>query len=267
MADPQVDVVYVATPHNVHADNALLALRAGKHVLIEKPFALNAPQAREVVEYAARHDLLVMEAMWTRFLPHMRQVRAWVEDGRIGRVRSLDADHTQPLPIGAGHRLDELTLAGGALLDLGVYPISFAHDLLGPVERVHAEATFRPSGVDGTVATIARHAGGTVSTSYTSMETRGSNRATVIGTEGRIEIDAIWYAPAPVTVYDADGEAVNRFDEPVSGRGMQYQAAEVERLLESGESASPLMTPADSVAVMATLDAVRARIGLRYPDE
>lgn len=267
VGDPRIDVVYVATPHNLHADNAKLALGAGKHVLVEKAFTLNAAQAREVIGCAAGHGLLVMEAMWTRFLPHMAQIRAWVAEGRIGEVRSLHADHTQRLPLDDGHRLNNPALAGGALLDLGVYPISFAHDLLGPVEALHARATFKPTGVDGSVATILQHVGCAVSTSYSSSETRGPNRATILGTQGRIEIDATWYAPARVTLYDVDNLVLDVFDEPVTGRGMHFQAAEVERLLGRGETASPLMGPADSVSVMATMDAVRARIGLRYPEE
>ena len=267
VADPRVDVVYIATPHNFHAANALLALRAGKHVLVEKAFTLNVVQAREVVEFGAHNGLLVMEAMWTRFLPHMRQVRSWIQAGRIGEVRSLHADHTQRLPLDDAHRLNDPALAGGALLDLGVYPISFAHDFLGRVHEVQAIATFKPTGVDGSVATVLHHASGAVSTSFSSAETRGPNRATILGTEGRIEIDATWYTPAPVTLYNADNQPADKFDEPVTGRGMQFQAAEVERLLSRGETVSTLMSPADSVAVMATMDEVRRRIGLRYPEE
>lgn len=267
VADPGVDVVYIATPHNFHAANAVLALQAGKHVLVEKAFALNVAQAREVVDFAAAQGLLVMEAMWTRFLPHMREVRSWIQAGRIGEVRSLHADHTQSLPLDDTHRLNDPALAGGTLLDLGVYPISFAHDLLGPVHEVHAVATFKPTGVDGSVATVLRHANGAVSTSFSSSETRGPNRATILGTEGRIEIDATWYAPAPVTLYDSGNQQTDHFEEPVTGRGMQFQAAEVERLLGLGATVSAQMSPADSVAVMATMDVVRKRIGLRYPEE
>jgi len=267
VADPAVDVVYVATPHNFHAANATLALAAGKHVLVEKAFTLNAPQAQDVVDVAKAKGLLVMEAMWTRFLPHMRAVREWIADGRIGEVRSVHADHTQSLPRDDDHRLNNAALAGGALLDLGVYPISFAHDLLGPVEHVRAEATFKSTGVDASVATILRHRGGTVSTSYSSSETRGSNRATVLGTRGRLELDATWYAPTRVTLYDEAGRLVEVFEGPVTGRGMQYQAMEVERLIGAGLTASPLMAPSSSVEVMATMDTVRERIGLRYPEE
>ncbi len=267
VTDPQVDVVYVATPHNFHAANALAALDNGKHVLVEKAFTVNAAEARAVVDAAQSKGLLVLEAMWTRFLPHMDFVRSVVRSGRLGEVRSLHADHTQRLPSDPAHRLNDPRLAGGALLDLGVYPLSFAHDLLGAPVEVTARGTLKATGVDASVATILRHPDGAVSTSFSSSETRGQNTAVVLGTDGRIDIDPIWYAPTAVTVRDASGEVVERFSAPVSGRGMQYQAAEVERLLAAGETASPVMTPEDSVAVMETMDQVRAALGVRYPGE
>ena len=267
VADPDVDVVYVATPHNFHADNAIAALEAGKHVLVEKAFTINADQARRIADLARTSGLLVMEAMWTRFLPHMHFVRDVVRSGRIGEVRSVHADHAQKLTADPAHRLNDPALGGGALLDLGVYPLSFVHDILGPPDEVTAHATMRDTGVDASVATIMGHRSGAVSTTYSTMETRGPNRAVVLGTEGRVEIAAVWYSPAPVVVYDAGNRVVDSFDEPVSGRGMQYQAAEVERLLAAGETESPEMTLDDSVAVMATMDEVRAVIGLRYPGE
>ncbi len=267
VTDSSVDVVYVATPHNFHAVNALAALESGKHVLVEKAFTVNAGEARAVVEAATSRGLLVMEAMWTRFLPHMAFVRSVLSSGRLGAIRSLHADHTQRLPSDPAHRLNNPHLAGGALLDLGVYPLSFAHDILGAPVEVTARGTLKETGVDASVATILRHRDGALSTSYSSSETRGRNTAVVLAAEGRIDIDAIWYAPTAVTVRGPDGEVVERFEQPVSGRGMQYQAAEVERLLHAGQTASPLMTPDDSVAVMATMDEVRAAIGVRYPDE
>jgi predicted dehydrogenase len=266
-ADAGVDVVYVATPHNLHAENAIAALEHGKSVLVEKAFTANARQARALVETAASRRLVVMEAMWTRFLPHMAFVRRVLSNGEIGRVRSLHARHTQKLSTDPSHRLNRLDLAGGALLDLGVYPISFAHDVLGPPVEISAGGTLGQGGVDLSVATILRHRGDVISTSYSSMQTRGPNVAEVLGSEGRLTIDAVWYGPSTVTVHDTEGRVVDRFDSPVSGRGMQYQAAEMERLLTAGELASPLMTPQDSIAVMETLDAVRADLGVHYPGE
>jgi len=267
VADPDVDVVYVATPHVMHAANALAALDNGKHVLVEKAFTVNAAQARAVVKTARDKDLLVMEAMWTRFLPHMAFLRSVVASGRIGTVRSLHADHTQRLSSDPAHRLNDPQLAGGALLDLGVYPLSFAHDVLGDPVEVTGRATLKATGVDTSVTTILRHADDAVSTSFSSAETRGPNTAVVLGTEGRIDIDPVWYGPAVVTVRDGKGEVLERFDRPVSGRGMQYEASEVERLLAAGATASPLMTPEDSVAVMATMDEIRQAIGVCYPGE
>lgn len=267
VSDPEVDVVYVATPHPAHAENAKAALAAGKHVLVEKPFTLNATEAAAVVREAAERNLLVMEAMWTRFLPHMAFVREVLASGRLGQVHSLHADHTQKLPDDPAHRLNDPALGGGALLDLGVYPISFAHDVLGPVDEVAATATMRETGVDADVATVLRHEGGALSTTFSSARTRGRNVASVLGSEGRIDIEAVWYSPTSVVVRDAKGQETDRFDGLVSGRGMQYQAAEVERVVAAGETGSPLMPPEESVAVMQTLDRVRAAIGLHYPGE
>jgi predicted dehydrogenase len=267
LADPEVDVVYVATPHTLHADNALAALAHGKHVLVEKPFTVDAAQARAVLDSARSRGLVALEAMWTRFLPHLAFVRAAVRSGRLGEVRWLHADHTQALPADPAHRLNDPALGGGALLDLGVYPLSFAHDLLGAPVEVSASGRLKDTGVDADVATVLRHAGGAVSTSFSSSVARGPNTAVVLGTAGRLELDAVWYTPTTVTLRDAGGEVVERFAEPVTGRGMQHQAAELERLLAAGETVSPLLPPQATLEVMTVLDDVRAALGVRYPGE
>jgi len=267
VADPDVDIVYVATPHFHHEAGALAALEQGKHVLVEKAFTLSVGQAERVTELARSRGLVVMEAMWTRFLPHMVAVREMVHGGRLGEVVSVHADHTQQLPTEAGHRLNDRGLGGGALLDLGVYPVSFAVDLLGAPVDVQAVAKMTDTGVDATVATAFRHEGGAVSTTYSSMRARGRNRATILGTEGRIEIAATWYAATTFDVLDGDGELVEHVDIPVTGRGMQYQAAEVERLVTAGLTEGTVMPPEQTVLIMRTLDQVRSAIGLRYPGE
>jgi predicted dehydrogenase len=139
--------------------------------------------------------------------------------------------------------------------------------MLGTPSEVAALATFKDTGVDGSVATVFRHPGGAVSTTYSSSETRGRNTAVVLGTEARLEISAVWYTPAVVTVYAPDDRVIDTFDQPVSGRGMQYQAAELERLLSAGETRSPLLTPDESVSIMSVMDDIRAAIGLGYPGE
>ena len=265
-ADPSVDVVYVATPHPQHATAAKLALNAGKHVLVEKAFTLNAPEAAEIVALAEARNLVILEAMWTRFLPHMVRLREVIASGQIGEVRSLTADHRQKLPDDPAHRLNALELGGGALLDLGIYPISFAFDILGAPQSVRAVASFHATGADRQVATVMTHAGGAVSTTLSSSDSAGPNRAAVVGTKGRIEIDRTWYAPTSFRVHDNDNQVVDSFDGTVSGRGMQFQAAEVERLVACG-GASTLMPPRQSVAIMETLDEIRRQIGLTYPGE
>jgi predicted dehydrogenase len=162
-ADPEVDIVYVATPHPLHAANAIAALEAGKHVLVEKPFTINAAEAQKVVDLAERRGLVVLEAMWTRFLPHMLRIREIVSSGALGEIRAVIADHTQDLPDDPTHRLNALELGGGALLDLGIYPISFTWDILGAPQSVQATARFKATGADAEVATLFRHAGGAVS--------------------------------------------------------------------------------------------------------
>ena len=191
VADPAVDIVYVATPHPRHHPDAALALNAGKHVLVEKPFTLNAAQAQDLVTLAAERRLLVLEAMWTRWLPHMVRLREIVAAGTIGDIRSMSADHTQLLPSDPGHRINALELGGGALLDLGIYPISFASQLFGAPESVQAVATFKETGADAQVATMFRYAGGQIATTYSASTTRGPNVAVVLGTEGRIELDSV----------------------------------------------------------------------------
>jgi predicted dehydrogenase len=267
VADPSVDLIYVATPHPFHYPNARLALEAGKHVLVEKPFTLNAVQAQQLVSLAADKHLLVLEAMWTRWLPHMVRLREIVAAGTIGEVRSMSADHTQKLPDDPGHRINALGLGGGALLDLGIYPVSFASQLFGAPELIEATASFKQTGADAQVATVFRYAGGQIATTYSASTTQGPNVAVVLGTEGRIEIDSVWYAASGLRVYDAAGTLTEDIRPHVEGRGMQFQAVEAERLVGEGRIASDILPPQETVTIMATLDEIRQRIGLRYPGE
>lgn len=267
VADPSVDIVYVATPHPFHYPNAMLALEAGKHVLVEKPFTLNAAQAQHLVTYAANHGLVALEAMWTRWLPHMARLREIVAAGTIGELRSMSADHTQRLPDDPGHRLNALELGGGALLDLGIYPVSFASQLFGAPQSIQAVATFKETGADAQVATMFRYPGGQIATTYSASTTRGPNVAVVLGSGGRIEVDSVWYTATGLRVYDKDGTLIENFRPPVDGRGMQYQAVEAEQLVSAGQVASDVLPPQETVAIMATLDTIREQIGLRYPDE
>ena len=267
VADTNVDIIYIATPHPHHVAAAKLALNAGKHILVEKPFTINAREATEIVALAKAKNLVVLEAMWTRFLPHMRRIREIVAAGTIGEIRSLIADHTQKLPEDPKHRLNDLALGGGALLDLAIYPISFAWDMLGKPLTIQASAAFKATGADAQVATIFHYASGAIATTLSSSDSAGSNRASLVGTKGRIEIDHVWYSPTSFQVYDNSNALIENFDGAVEGRGMQFQADEAERLIALGLTSGDIMPPAQSVAIMQTLDEVRAMIGLRYPSE
>jgi predicted dehydrogenase len=267
VADDDVDVVYVATPHPEHAANAQLALSAGKHVIIEKPFTLNAVEARRVVDLAAERNLLVMEAMWTRFLPHVERIRSLVSRGILGDVREFAADHQQLLPSDPHHRINALELGGGALLDLGIYPISFASLLFGEPQTVHAAARFRSTGADAATHALFGYGDRALATVRCASDLRGANTATITGTRARIELDAVWYTPTNFRLIDPHGEVMEEYKTRITGRGMQFQAREAERLIEAGRTSSDLMPAEESVAIMRTMDAVRERIGLVYPQE
>lgn len=266
-ADPNVDAIYVATPHPMHAENARLALDHGKHVLIEKAFTVNAREAREIVDLAESKGLVVLEAMWTRFLPHMLRIREIVRSGVLGEIRSVVADHTQDLPDDPEHRLNALPLGGGALLDLGIYPISFTFDILGIPRTIAAVAKFKDTGADGNIATMFTYASGAIAMTLSASDTAGRNIATILGTRGRIEIDKVWYTPTSFRRYDESNAVVEEYVSKVEGRGMQYQAAELERLVAEGKTAGTILSPTESVDIMTCMDTIRQQIGLKYPTE
>ncbi|MBW9093411.1 Gfo/Idh/MocA family oxidoreductase [Microbacterium jejuense] len=267
VADPDVDIVYVATPHPMHAANALLALEAGKHVLVEKPFTLTAAEAAAVRDAAAARGLLAMEAMWTRYLPHMIRIREIVASGVLGELRAVTADHTQLITSDPAHRLNALELGGGALLDLGVYPVSFAWDILGEPLSIVASARLGETGADTEVATIMAHASGALSTTLSASRAAGPNAASVIGTEARIDIDRVWYTPTSFRVVTPDGRVLEEYRSDIEGRGMQYQALAAERIIAAGRTDSDELPIDETVAIMATLDEIRSLIGVRYPGE
>jgi predicted dehydrogenase len=267
-ADPAIDAIYIATPHPFHYDNAMLVLAAGKHALVEKSFTVNAREARGIVELAAERNLVVLEAMWTRWLPHMVRIREIIAAGTLGDVRTLLADHTQLLPSDPGHRILDPRLGGGALLDLGIYPVSFAWDLFGEPQSVAAiSSPAESTGVDRQTAILLGYSGGRQAVLYAALDTAGPNRATILGTLARIEIDPVWYSATSFSVLAPDGTVLERFDEKVESRGMQFEADALERLVASGQLAGAELPPAESVAIMGTLDEVRRQIGLVYPGE
>jgi predicted dehydrogenase len=258
VADPGVDVIYVATPHPMHRDNAVLALRAGKHVLVEKPFTMNAAQAREVAGVAREQGLFAMEAMWTRFLPHMAVIRDWLARGVLGDVVAVTADHGQWFAEDAGFRLFAPELGGGALLDLGVYPVSFASMVLGAPDRVVSLSDPAFTGVDAQTSMLFGYDNGAHAVLTCTLRAKSPTRAAITGSDARIEVEGDFYAPATVTLIPRNGDPV--VVEPVrEGRGLRHQADEVARRLAAGEVESPLMTLDETISIMETMDTVLAQ--------
>jgi predicted dehydrogenase len=267
VASPEVDVIYVATPHPFHFEHASLALEAGKHVLLEKPFAMNAREAGRLAELAQEKNLVLLEAMWTRFLPHMVQLRADIAAGLIGEVRSVSADFSALFPADPNGRHRNKALGGGALLDIGIYPVSFAIDLLGFPDKVVASGALTDGGVDNNVSMIFDYEGGQQALLHCAMDQVGTIAASVQGTLGRIDIDTPFFTQVGYRRYNADFELVDTLVvEPVS-RGMQFQAAELERLVADGQLHSPTLPLSQTVSIMELVDHIRSQIGLVYPSD
>jgi len=253
--DPDVDVVYVATPHPMHHDNVILALEQGKHVLVEKAFTMNAIEARAIVDFARQRELFLMEAMWTRFLPHVVALRRLLAEDVIGPLVSVEADHGQWFAADPNFRLFAPELGGSALLDLGVYPVSFASMILGPPQRVVAMVDPSFTGVDGQTSMLFGYEHGAHAILTCTSRARSATRACITGERARIEIDGDFYAPSSFTLIERSGES-RRYEFPTQGRGLQYEAQEVARCIEGGLTESPWMPLDESVAIMETMDAV-----------
>ena len=264
--DEDVDAVYVSTPHPMHHANALLAIRAGKAVLVEKPFTINAAEARELVNEARARSTFLMEAMWTRHLPHVVRIRELLAEGRLGAVRSLLADHGQWFTQDAAHRLFAPELGGGALLDLGIYPISFASMIFGTPTKITAVSDQAFTGVDAQTGILLQYDGGQQACLFTSLETRTPNWACISGTEARLEIEGVFYAPSRFRIVSRDGD-VEQFDFPHEGHGLRHQAETVGHCLRAGLTESDLMPLDETISIMETLDEIRRQIGLVYPSE
>ncbi len=256
--DDTVDAVYVATPHPMHFENASMALNAGKHVLVEKAFTMTSREARDLVTLAREKQRFMMEAMWTRFLPHVVKIRELLEEGALGRLVVFEADHGKWFAEDPSSRLFAPELGGSALLDLGIYPISFASMVLGtPTKRMAmVEPAF--TGVDGQCSMIFGYDNGAHAVLTCTSSARSATRACITGVDARIEIDGDFYAPNGFTLIPRVGEPT-RFDFSVEGRGLHFQAQEVARCVEAGLLESPVMPLDETVAIMETMEFVLAQ--------
>ncbi len=267
--DDEVDAVYVATPHSEHRDHSLLAIAAGKHVLVEKAFTRNAQEAREVLTAAEAAGVTCLEAMWSRFLPGYDVVRRAVEEGLLGDLRVIEADHGQPLYPNGPARLATPELAGGALLDLGVYPLHLAAMLMPRIEEVTAAGTLTPLGVDEQEVVGLRDTSGAVAVISASMSTATPTRASVSGTHARLELAGPFYRTTRIDLIDPAGRIVDAWESrPEDTRiGLRYEAVELARRVAEGQHESPLLPWAETQRVMGLLDDIRGQLGVVLPGE
>jgi predicted dehydrogenase len=267
VADPDVDAVYVASPHSEHRDHALLALTAGRPVLVEKAFTRNLAETDEVLDAARTAGLFAGEAMWSRYLPQYDVLRRTVEQGTLGDLVLVQSDHGQALYPDGPQRLSDPALAGGALLDLGVYPAALTDHLLGPLEDVAARGVLSPEGVDVTLGITARR-GDTLARMTCTMAAATPCTAVVAGTAARIELTGRFYQPSTTLTLVAPEETVLDTWEPEHRtHGFRYEIAEVARAVAEGRT-EPWSVPWEATRrVMAVMDDVRRQVGVVYPGE
>jgi len=266
IADANVDVVYIATPHAFHKDFAVRCLQAGKAVLCEKPMALNAAQVREIIDASHTGNVFLMEAMWTLFFPLMEKLRQMIADGVIGELRMVHADFGFRCDWDPQGRILDPAQGGGGLLDVGVYPISFFHMLLGKPEEVQGFASVGQTGVDEQASWLFRYKEGQIASGMSAVRTATQHDAWLYGTEGRICIHTHWWRPNSMTLYQ-EGKEPQRIDVPYECNGYQYEAEAVMKCLDEGKIEHPLMPHQQSLEIAQSMDRLRGLWGVTYPCE
>ena len=266
-AEADIDVVYVSTPHTLHCQNTLLCLNSGKSVLCEKPFAVNAVEAKTMIQCAREKNLFLMEAMWTRFIPAIIQVRQWLDEDVIGEVRMVLADFGFRAERNPEDRLFNPALAGGALMDIGVYEVSLASMILGQQpSHITAVADIGSTAVDEQTTMAFRYKTGALGAFSCAIRTNANNEASILGDDGRIRIQSPFWNSDRGDLIKSDG--TTRSIEPDrSGNGYNYEASEVARCLRAGMLESPALPLDETLAIMQTLDTIRADINLVFPGE
>ena len=256
--DPNIDIVYVSTLNHVHLEHALLAIRAGKHVLVEKPFTMSAKEAEQLQAEAKQHNVFAMEAMWTRFLPSHLELQKVIESKELGEIKLLQASHNQLLTH--VERLQDPAVGGGAMLDLGIYPLSFAYRILGSPKAIHANGKLTERGVDEWAAVLLEYETGAGALLNTCMSAAGSTTAEIIGTKARVELDGPFYNNVTWRIIAPDNTVIREYNPEQHGRGMQHQALHLEDCLNKGLTESPILPLSDSIEIMAAMDAIRTQL-------
>ena len=263
--DPEVEAIYIATPHPFHKDNTLLCLNAGKAVLVEKPFALNATEAQQMIDLSRQKKVFLMEAMWSRFLPAIVRTRELIVSGAIGEVRMLNADFGFRTNFNPKSRLFDLALGGGALLDVGIYPISLAFMLFGTPKTVAAQAHFSETGADDQNAIVFSYDQGQLALLSSASRTNTAHEAIIYGTDGSIRIPDWWHGQK--LIVNINGKPTETLDIPHLGNGYPHEAIEVASCVRAGKIESETMPLDESLAIIRTMDTIRSQWGLKYPTE
>jgi dihydrodiol dehydrogenase / D-xylose 1-dehydrogenase (NADP) len=263
--DPNIDVVYISTIHPLHKENSLTCLKNGKAVLCEKPFTLNAKEADELINFARTNKIFLMEAMWNRYLPSLKKLRQLLSENVIGDILQLTADFALRFQFDPKHRLFDPEKGGGALLDLGIYPVSFSSMIFGAPKQIKSFAHLGETGVDEQASIILEFDDGKMATLYTSTRFNSPSEALLIGSTGRIKIHGPIYSPTQITLYQDEKET--KMDFSFEGVGLHFEAQEVVNCLKAGKYESEIMPLDESFSIMKTMDQIRKQWGLVYPTE
>ena len=258
-----IDAVYIATPNTLHCKQTIKALEAKKPVLCEKPFAMNQAEANSMVEYSKTNNTTLLEGMWTRYLPHIDKIRELLNNNIIGQIQSIFACHSQDLRHSDNPRLWTKELGGGALLDLGIYVVSFSHMILGKPKEIIAKSVFTKNGVDAKTSMIFEYENGAIANLHCSMYDTQPNRAIISGDKGTIEIHPTFYCPTSITVNLINNKKFS-FPNNYEGHGLREQAKELENCVKIKKLESPKMKHKESIAVMESMDRIRDLIKLKF---
>ena len=266
LEDPNVDVIYIATVNNCHRENCLAAIEAGKPILCEKPFMVNSSEAEEVIAFAQKKKVFLMEALWTRFIPAFQKARQMWEDGTIGDLYMAMSEFGFISERDMSNPLYNPALAGGSFLDVGAYPVSLAHIVFGEPDSVVGLANMGPTGVDEQAGMLFGYHSGQMAVGYSSFHIESPKEATVLGTKGYIHIHSPFYCPSGFTLH-LNGQEPQTFEFPYEGNGWNYEAVEVMECLRDGKLTSDLVPHEETLALARTMDRFRDQINLKYPCE
>jgi predicted dehydrogenase len=261
--DPDVDAIYISTPHHLHAANSMLCINAGKAVLCEKPFTINTREADEVIALARQKKIFLMEAMWTRYLPAIVRLRELIASGIIGTVQMLNADFGFRTSFRAESRLFDVSMGGGGLLDVGIYPLSLAYMLFGAPDHIAGTAHLGQTGVDEQAAWVFAYKSGQIAIMSSAIRTNTPHEAVIMGTDGIIRVPDWWHAQR--LIVQPAGKPAETIEVPMEGNGYNYEALEVAHCLKTGKLESDIMPLDETRAIMVTMDTIRAQWGLKYP--